>query len=225
MTILCTICARANSKGLKNKNFLKIKGKSLLRHTLDLAIKTKIFNQIAVTVDKNKIDLGKNKKKIIFIKRPKNLASDDAKKLDVIRHAVKTCEKKNKIKYKYIFDLDVTSPLRKLRDIHESFKKFKREKSLNLISVTKSKKNPYFNLIEIKNKRVKLVKNSNKIFNRQKAPKTYDMNASIYIWKKEYLFRSYNLFNKKTSVYVMPPERSIDIDNNLDFKLVKFLLK
>ena len=51
------------------------------------------------------------------------------------------------------------------------------------------------------------------------------MNASIYIWRKEYLFRSYNLFDKKTSIYVMPPERSIDIDTDFDFRLVKHLFK
>ena len=51
------------------------------------------------------------------------------------------------------------------------------------------------------------------------------MNASIYLWKRDFLFKSYNLFNKKTSVYLMPAERSIDIDSNFDFKFVKFLLK
>ncbi len=225
MTILCTICARTNSQGLKNKNFLKINGKNLIRHTLDLAIKANFFKHIAISVDKNKISLGKNNEKIIFIKRPTNLASNRAKKIDVIRHAVKFCENKNKIRYNYVCDLDVTSPLRNLKDIYESFKKFKKEKSLNLISVTESKKNPYFNLVEIKKKKVKPVKSKKKIFNRQQAPKTYDMNASIYIWKKDFLLKSYNLFNKRTSVYFMPPERSIDIDNSLDFKLVKFLLK
>ena len=62
------------------------------------------------------------------------------------------------------------------------------------------------------------------IHNRQQAPVTYDMNASIYLWKRDFLFKSYNLFSKKTSVYFMPPERSIDIDSSFDFKLVKLLL-
>ena len=91
--------------------------------------------------------------------------------------------------------------------------------------MTPSKKNPYFNIIEVKKKKVQLVKKEKKIIhNRQKAPKTYDMNASIYIWKKKHLFKTYNLFGKKTSIYIMPPERSIDIDSSFDFKLVKHLL-
>ena len=226
MNVLCVICARTNSKGLKNKNFLKINGKSLINYTINLAIKSKIFNNIAISVDKKKIEIDSNKNKIIFIERPKKLAQHNSKKLDAIRHAVKFCETKTKKNYDYVFDLDVTSPLRNYSDIQNAFTKFKKENSDNLFSATPSKKNPYFNIIEIKNKIVQLVKKDKKsIHSRQKAPKTYDMNASIYIWKKKYLFKTYNLFSKKTSVYIMPPERSIDIDSGFDFKLVKNLLK
>ena len=81
-------------------------------------------------------------------------------------------------------------------------------------------------MVEIKNNKVKLViSGKSTIHNRQKAPKTFDMNASIYIWKKKFLFKTYNLFNKKTSLYFMPPERSIDIDSIFDFKMVRYLLK
>tara|TARA_A100001015_G_scaffold313884_1_gene422106 strand:- start:3191 stop:3868 length:678 start_codon:yes stop_codon:yes gene_type:complete len=225
MSIICTICARSNSHGLKNKNFLKIKGKTLIRRTIDQAVKSNLFEIIAVSVDKKKIDLGKNLKKIMYIKRPKNLAGSNSKKIDAIRHAVKICENKKKKIFEYVCDLDVSSPLRNHEDIKNSLNKFKREKSLNLITATESKKNPYFNQIEIKNKKVKIVKKKNRIYNRQQAPVTYDMNASIYLWKRDFLFKSYNLFNKKTSVYFMPQDRSVDIDSNFDFKFVKFLLE
>ena len=225
MSIICTICARSNSHGLKNKNFLKIKGKTLIRRTIDQAVKSNLFEIIVVSVDKKKIDLGKNLKKIMYIKRPKNLAGSNSKKIDAIRHAVKICENKKKIQFKYVCDLDVSSPLRNYEDIKNSLNKFKREKSLNLITATESKKNPYFNQIEIKNKKVKIVKRKNRIYNRQQAPVTYDMNASIYLWKRDFLFKSYNLFNKKTSVYFMPQDRSVDIDSNFDFKFVKSLIK
>jgi len=225
MNVLCVICARTSSKGLKNKNFLKINGKSLINHTINLAVKSKIFKNIAVSVDTKKIELGRNKSKIIFIERPKKFARHNSKKVDAIRHAVRFCEIQKEQNYDYIFDLDVTSPLRNYDDIQNAFIKFKKENSNNLFSVTPSKKNPYFNIIEVKKKKVQLVKKDKKIIhNRQKAPKTYDMNASIYIWKKKHLFKTYNLFGKKTSIYIMPPERSIDIDSSFDFKLVKHLL-
>ena len=63
-----------------------------------------------------------------------------------------------------------------------------------------------------------------KIPGRQFAPKVYDMNASIYIWDRKTLLRSNTVFQKKTSIYLMSDERSLDIDNSFDFKLVEFLL-
>ena len=81
-------------------------------------------------------------------------------------------------------------------------------------------------MLEIKKRKVKLVNPSkNLIHNRQEAPKTFDMNGSIYIWKKKILFKTNNLFNKKTVIYIMPFERSIDIDTDFDLKLVKHLWK
>ena len=102
-----------------------------------------------------------------------------------------------------------------------------------LITGSKSKKNPYFNIVEIINKKVKKVKNSKKkIFRRQDAPKTFDMNASIYIWNRKTLINSKYAnevldrgVKRKTVLYEMPESRSIDIDSELDFNLVEFLLK
>ena len=162
MNSLCVICARTGSKGLKNKNFLKIKGKTLIEHTIKMALKSKIFKNIVISIDKQNINLKSYKSKIIFIERPKKLAQNNSKKIDAIRHAVKFCETKTKLNYNYIFDLDVTSPLRNYKDIQKSFKKFKKNKSNNLISVTPSKKNPYFNMVEVKNKKVDLIKKTKK---------------------------------------------------------------
>ena len=81
-------------------------------------------------------------------------------------------------------------------------------------------------MVEIIKKVPNLVINSRKIIRRrQDAPKIYDMNASIYLWKRKFLMKSDNLFSKKTMYYLMPVNRSIDIDNINDFKLVKFYLK
>ena len=90
MNILFTVCVRAGSKGLKGKNFIKINNRYLISYTLDVAIKSKLFTHIVVSTDSRKIRaLKKNYKKVDFIKRPKNLATDGANKLDAIRHALK----------------------------------------------------------------------------------------------------------------------------------------
>ena len=82
-------------------------------------------------------------------------------------------------------------------------------------------------MVELVNNNPKLIKKiKNLSYNRrQDAPATYDMNASIYIWKKATILSSDNLFGSKTSLYIMPEERSIDIDTLLDFKIVEGLLK
>ncbi len=63
------------------------------------------------------------------------------------------------------------------------------------------------------------------VVRRQDAPMTFDMNASIYIWKREALLNNSSMFVEKTGLYVMPEERSIDIDAELDFEFVEFLMR
>jgi CBS domain-containing protein len=58
---------------------------------------------------------------------------------------------------------------------------------------------------------------------RQDAPKVYDMNASIYIWKRKALLENDTLYTDKTSLYVMPEKRSVDIDTELDWEFVEFI--
>ena len=225
--ILCTICVRSGSKGVKNKNIKKIKGKPLLHYSLNQARKSKLFNNIVISSDSEKIlEYSKKEKNIDLIKRPKSLAKDDSPKIPVIRHCLIEMEKKYKKKYDLIFDLDVTSPLRKIYDLKKALNKMIRNKSDNLFSVCLSKRNPYFNAVEFKKNKIKPIKNLMKqITSRQNAPMVYDMNASIYIWKRKTLLNSNTVFQKRTSIYIMPEERSLDIDTPLDFKIVEFLLR
>ena len=225
--ILCTICMRGNSKGIKNKNLKTINGKKLLSYTIKAAIDSKIFNEIVVSSDSLKILNTSKKLKIKnLVKRPKKLASDSSGKIPAIKHALIQTEKKLKKKFNYIIDLDATSPLRTKKDIIGAFKKFIQKNADNLVSVTESRKNPYFNIVEVKNSRVQLVKKkSQNILRRQDTPKTYDLNASIYIWKREILLKKKTLYQKKTILYEMPQDRSFDLDNRNDLEIVSFYLK
>ncbi len=157
MEILCTICARSGSKGLKNKNFLKIKGKTLLSHTLSQAIKIKKINNIIISSDSNKIKKIKNKK-IIHLVRSKKLSGNKIGKLAVIRNALNNAEKIFKKKFDTVIDLDVTSPLRKLSDINSAINLFYKKNYNNLITICEARKNPYFNMVEKKKNKIDLVK-------------------------------------------------------------------
>ena len=104
------------------------------------------------------------------------------------------------MKFDYIVDLDITSPIRKTLDIQRALKKIVREKNEILVSAIPSKKIHiliWLNLIKKKLKRVKNI--SKKVYNRQGAPKVYDMNASIYIWKRKTLLTKEDLFYGNTS--------------------------
>ena len=227
--VYCTICARGGSKGVANKNIKKINDKALIFYTIDTAIKSKIFDRIILSTDSVEIfNLCKKEKKIeIFFLRKKALSTHTSGKIFAIRDAVIRSENYFNEKCDYVCDLDVTSPLRNVDDVIKSYKKFKLNKFDNLFTVCKSRKNPYFNMIEFnKEKRLKLVKKlKNVMFRRQDAPIVYEMNASIYFWKKKILFKSNYLFRKNTGIYLMPFSRSVDIDTEEDLKLVKYFIK
>ncbi len=224
---LCTICMRGGSQEVKNKSLKLINGKPLMYFTIKQAIKSKIFDNIVVSTDSKKIlKHAKSYGAEGWFIRPKKLSTNKSSKILAIKHALIESEKYYDKKFKYIVDLDITSPLRKVEDIVRAYKVFIKKKGNILISGTKSKKNPYFNIVEIVNKKVQKVKNVKKIFSaRQDVPITYDMNASIYIWNRKTLVNSQSLYHDKTVFYEMPENRSIDIDSKLDFKLVQFLMK
>lgn len=229
---LCTICMRGGSKGLKNKNLKIINGKPLMYYTIKQAIKSKIFDKVVVSTDSKKIlKLAKSFGAEGWFLRPKKLSSNTSSKVGAIKHAFIEAEKFYDKKFNYIVDLDVTSPLREIKDIINAYKTFINKKGDVLVSGSKSRHNPYFNIVEIKKGKVKKVKEVKKnVFRRQEAPVTYDLNASIYIWNRKTLLKSSIAAIERDAkwkiiFYEMPGNRSIDIDSKFDFKLVEFLLK
>lgn len=226
MNILATICARKNSQGIKNKNLQLINKKHLIGITIEQAKKSKIFDKIVVSSDCKKINtIGKKYGANKSFKRITSLSNSKVSKVLAIRNLLKQSEKYYNKKFDIIVDLDVTSPLRKISDIKKAIKKFSKSNAPNMISGNKAHKNPYFNMIEIKNKRIKIVKETNKIFfSRQVSPKVYDLNASIYIWKRQVLLKEDRIILNDTIFYEMPRIRSIDIDEKVDLHIVKSLI-
>lgn len=227
MKILCTICGRGGSKGVKNKNLINIQGKPLIYYSIKQAIKSGLFDEIVVSTDDLKIQqAAKRYGAKSWYLRSKSLSNDNAPKIPVIRDTLIKSEKYFNKVFDYIIDLDISSPLRHTQDIIKAFKKFLKFDNENLFSVYESKKNPYFNMVEIKNAKINLSKKKKNFFNsRQLSPKVYSLNASIYIWKRKSLIKKQKLIGKKTGIYLMPEERSVDIDSNLDLKIVKLLIK
>ncbi|MAD40828.1 MAG: flagellar modification protein B [Arcobacter sp.] len=226
--ILCTICARGGSKGVKNKNIKELNGKPLIAYTIEQAKDSGLFEHIVISTDSDDIaNVAKEYGAEVFFKRSEEMASDTAGKLDVIKDAFRRSEEHYNKTFDYLIDLDATAPLRNVEDILNSFNKFKENENDNLITAMPGRRSPYFNLVEQnKDGKVYLSKTLNSaVVRRQDAPKSYDMNASIYIWKRDIILNEDKLFLEKTGLYVMPEERSIDIDTELDYKFVEFLIK
>jgi CMP-N,N'-diacetyllegionaminic acid synthase len=226
--ILCTICAREGSKGVKNKNIRNLSGKPLIAQSIEHAKQTGLFQHIVVSTDSDEIaEQAKTYGADVFFKRPAELATDAAAKIPVIRHALQESEKHYGHQMDVVIDLDLTSPLRFPQDIIQAFHNFQVQDNDNLITAAPARRSPYFNLVEqdATGKVFLSKKQDQPIVRRQDAPKCFDMNASFYIWKREILLHHDTLFLKNTGLYIMPEERSLDIDSELDFKIVEFLFE
>lgn len=225
MKLLCIICARGGSKGIKNKNLLNIDGKSLLAHSILLAKKIKMFSKIIVSTDSKKIakEAIKFGADVPFV-RPKRLAGSRSPEILSWKHAILFYEKK-KIFFDGIISLPSTSPLRKLVDIKNVINKFKKNFFDTVVCVTESPNNPYFNILEKKKNGYYniVIKLKNYIHNRQQAPKTYNVTTVCFASNCKFVLKSNNLFSGKVGIVKVPFERSIDIDNIIDYKICKFL--
>lgn len=222
---LCTILARGGSKGVPNKNTRILAGLPLIAHTIRQAQDSKIFDAIAVSSDSEEIlNVAKEYQVTYLIQRPAELASDTAPKLPAIQHCVVMAEAKQGSPFDIICDLDPTSPFRKIEDIVQCLRLIERPEVSNVITGAPSRKSPYFNLVETDVEGfAKLSKTlPNPIARRQDSPKCYDMNASIYVWRRDTLLGSQSVFQEKTFLYPMAPESSIEIDTEMDFKIAQF---
>lgn len=223
--IVCVIPARAGSKGLPGKNIKKLLGKPLIAYSIEQARKSKYIDRVIVSTDSKKIARVARRlgAQVPFL-RPKYLANDKSSTINVLLHAIDWLEKE-----RFAFDilvlLHVTSPLRSVDDIDRSIALLFKKNTNNVFSVTPAHRNPYFNMVEFdKSGKVNLIKRG-KYTNRQSAPNVFDINSSIYVWWKDVLKNSKSLFPGLTRIYLMPKERSVDIDDQIDFKIVQMLLK
>ncbi len=226
---LCTICARGGSKGLPRKNIRKLLGTPLIAYSINQAKESGIFDYISVSSDSDEILSVAREYGVDFaIKRPDELASDISGKLPAITHAITETEKISGEQFDILVDLDATSPLRIVDDIRSCVKFFEenKESTTNIITGMQAHRSPYFNLVEIqKNGNVSLSKSlAENILRRQDSPKCYDMNASIYVWGRDFLDNP-AVFYDNTRLFVMPDYRSQDIDSELDFRIVEMILK
>ena len=228
MKAICVISARGGSKGLKNKNILNFFGKPLIAWTIMQAVKSRKFLGVFVSTDSKKIAKISEKygAKIAFI-RSKKLSGDYVSKFAVWKDALKKIESYLNTKIDYFVDLDCTNPLRFTRDIEKALNLLVRNKSSDaVISISQSRKNPYFNMVEKSNGLLKISKNKKKWpIARQLSPKVYDVLANIYCLRRKFLKEKKSLFDGKIKGYEMNTFKSLDIDSKEDLEIVTHLFR
>ena len=222
-TFLGIIPARGGSKRLPNKNILPLAGKPLIVWTIEAGLNSKYLDEIIVSSDSNKILEIASKYKVTSVKRPDELATDEASTVDVVEHILENIQQK----FDYIVLLQPTSPLRTTKHIDEAIEFLDKKNADAVISVCEADHSPLWcntlpesldisNFIpdEIKNKR------------SQDLPKFYRLNGAIYICKtKKFLEEKTFFLKKNVYAYIMDRKHSVDIDEEIDFRLAEILIK
>ena len=231
MNILITICARGGSKGIPGKNIKMLNGKPLIGYTIDIAkrFQEKHGNaEIVLSTDSEEImQVAEQCGLHSDYKRPASLGGDTVGKIDAIKDIVLHTENAKGVKYDYVLDMDVTSPLRTMQDLEEAFVLMEADSNaINLFSVSEAGRSPYFNQVEQKeNGYFNKVKDAGTVLTRQSAPKVYDLNASFYIYRREFFDLGYRgAITDRSLIYLMQ-HTCFDLDHPIDFEIISFLLE
>ncbi len=228
--ILITICGRAGSKGFKNKNLKTFAGHSLSYYSLAAA---NIFMQnrkddtvhMCLNTDSDLlIDVVQKKcKDIEILQRPSELCGDVVPKMPVYQNSLERMEEINGIKYDYLIDLDITSPLRKENDIEGAYNEKTKRPDLDLVfSAVPSRRTPYMNMAKLVGDHVeKVIDHRNTA--RQQTPPVFDINASIYVFETKFLRENKSGFvwDGKCGIFEMMDTGIIDIDSEEDYLLMQ----
>lgn len=226
MRNIAIIPARSGSKGLKDKNIMLLNGHPMMWYTIQAAIKSNCFNEIIVSTDSEEyakiaIECGAS---VPFL-RSKETSIDTASSWEVVKEVLSNYGKRNKW-YDNVMLLQPTSPLRTYEDIQKSFFVMKNNNAQSVIGVCEVDHSPLWCNTLPKNYCLEgfineKIKNN---FGRQQLPTFYRINGAIYLTKITENVGS-DLYSNLGFAYIMPRERSIDIDTELDFKMAEFLLK
>jgi len=237
MNLLFTICARAGSTGVKDKNIRDFLGTPLSYYTLAAY---KIFYEkyentyetitLALNTDSEELhrQIDRTGIAFTFIQRKEALAGDIVSKIDVIKDTVKEMEKINTTKYDLIVDLDLTSPLRTAADISGTIKVLCDNEYADLaFSVTDARRLPSFDLVMLADDGscVPVIKSD--YVARQQVPEYYDMNASIYVYKNKFIAseKTMRLFDGKAVIFKMVDTAILEIDSEKDLELMQILAR
>jgi CMP-N,N'-diacetyllegionaminic acid synthase len=230
MKILFTICGRAGSKGIKNKNIKDFLGIPLPFYTysaIDLYMKQNPEHPCDIVLNTDSVDLIQLFRqafgdRVDVIQRDPALGQDNTSKVAVIQNCLAVMEQRKAVSYDMVVDLDITSPLRTVEDVTNLINKKAQTQADVVFSVTESRRNPYFNMVKKgANGYERVIASS---FNaRQEAPEIFDMNASLYAYSPAFLVSGKGIFEGQCDIIKMLDTAVLDLDHEGDFDLMEII--
>ncbi len=223
--MLAIIPARGGSKGLPGKNIKSLNGKPLIAYTIEAALKSNLISRIIVSTDDEEIaSVSKDFGAEVPFLRPKELASDTAKSLDVFLYTLRLLEHDEGAKIDNVAILQPTSPLRTSVHLDESILLFHEKAADSVISYCEEH-HPIFwhKFIDSGGKFLEIF-DGDFLKNRQEVPRTYFPNGAIYVFKSQLLFDG-KYYNNNSFAYLMDRTSSLDIDCIEDFEYAEFLMQ
>ena len=227
LKVLGIITARGGSKGIPGKNIKELCGQPLIAYTIEAAQKSKLLSRCIVSTDSDEIaQVARKYGADVPFQRPASLAQDQSSSVDVVKHALTWLKDQNGERYDYVMILQPTSPLRDADDIDASIEIAIKTKADSVMSM--------YELSDFSVKKLKFIEEGiirpliesegMKPSRRQEASKVYKRNCAIYLTKSD-LIMAGDLFGKVSRAYIMPEERSVDINKPSDFDLAEFWMK
>ena len=227
MKYIALICARGGSKGLPGKNIKLLNGIPLIGWSIKIAKQIDRISRVIVSTESEEIaKIALEYGAEVPFMRPKELALDDSPEWLVWRHAVdylEGCE--NKKKYSLVV-LPATAPLRSVEDVNNCIDLFEKGEGDSVITVTGAHRSPFFNMVVNNSGGYSslVISTDDKITRRQDAPKVHDMTTVAYVVNTNFVKKFDGIFEGMVKSVVVPPERAIDIDTMLDFKIAEYLI-
>ncbi|WP_438462264.1 acylneuraminate cytidylyltransferase family protein [Marinomonas sp. PE14-40] len=222
MKVFCLIPARGGSKGVPRKNVRNLGGIPLIAHTIKLAINSNIFSEVYVTTEDNEISKVASDYGAKVIKRPVLLAQDETKMFPVASHAINNIAEVSEDDA--IFLLQPTSPFRVVQDLIKPVSMIKKEFVNSVVGVTEVGDNHPARMYKCKGDTLIPLMLDKISLNRQDLPKIYHRNGMVYCIKIKTLMKEENFYPEGSLKYVIPAERTINIDEEIDFKYAEFYL-
>lgn len=225
--ILALITARGGSKSIPDKNIASLAGKPMIAWTIEEALRSSHLDKVFVSTDSPRIaEVSRNYGAEVPFLRPSELAQDDSPHVPVVMHAVEWLESNYNKRYEYVLLLQPTSPFRTASDI-DSIIRIGIEKNADcVISVGDALSHPYYlRTVDEKGLIRDMVDRPQGYLRRQDLTNVYSENGALYLIKRDVLMKEKTLRPSCTYAYIMPKERSLDIDSPWDFHLADLIMK